>query len=412
MNSSSPQALQGLRILDFSHVYQGPVGTQLLADYGADVIKVERPGSGDWSRAWGPFTKDVSLPFANLNRNKRSLAIDMKAEDGKAMVRKLIENSDVVVHNFRKGVMEKLGFGYQDMVKLNPRIIYAWSSGWGDEGPYADSGRGGHDMMARAEGGWFIHYDQTKPPIPGGVSIDYPAGLNLMIGILMALYQREKTGLGQMVSTDLLSVAFHAHAWEGATELNAEKIDRGAAVGGTEAAINKAFATADGFIEISPVFSDNALRDLSVAMGMGDLSLDPRFATEALQIQNRAELNAVLAGKFTDKATEEWITQLEAGGVFCARVRSFREAMKDPQIAANKMVVTMEHPRAGELKLLGTPMRLHGTPPTLRLPPPDLGEQSCDIAAELGYTPEEIQQLVASGVLSQGGDGKARSRKS
>jgi crotonobetainyl-CoA:carnitine CoA-transferase CaiB-like acyl-CoA transferase len=411
MNESSPQALQGLRILDFSHVYQGPVGTQLLADYGADVIKVERPGSGDWSRAWGPFTKDVSLPFANLNRNKRSLAIDMKAGEGKAMVRKLIENSDVVVHNFRKGVMEKLGFGYADMVKLNPKIIYAWSSGWGDEGPYADSGRGGHDMMARAEGGWFIHYDETKPPIPGGVSIDYPAGLNLMIGILMALYQREKTGLGQMVSTDLLSVAFHAHAWEGATELNAEKIDRGAAVGGTEAAINKAFATADGFIEISPVFSDNALRDLSVAMGMGDLSLDPRFATEALQIQNRAQLNGVLAGKFTDKTTEEWISQLEAGGVFCARVRSFREAMDDPQIAANKMVVTMNHPRAGELKLLGTPMRLHATPPTLRLPPPDLGEQSCDIAAELGYSPEEIQQLIASGILSQGGDGKARARK-
>jgi crotonobetainyl-CoA:carnitine CoA-transferase CaiB-like acyl-CoA transferase len=297
------------------------------------------------------------------------------------------------------------------MVKLNPSIIYAWSSGWGDEGPYADSGRGGHDMMARAEGGWFIHYDETKPPIPGGVSIDYPAGLNLMIGILMALYQREKTGMGQMVSTDLLSVAFHAHAWEGATELNADKIDRGAAVGGTEAAINKAFATADGFIEISPVFSDNALRDLSVAMGIGDLSLDPRFATEALQVENSDELNALIAATLKDRTTEEWMMQLEAGGVFCARVRSFTESIDDPQIAANKMVVAMDHPRAGELKMLGTPMRLHGTPPSLRLPPPNLGEQSCDIATELGYSPEEIQQLVASGVISEGGDGKARSRR-
>ena len=388
------QALQGLRVLDFSHVYQGPVGTQILADYGADVIKVERPGSGDWSRAWGPFTKGVSLPFANLNRNKRSLSVDMKSEAGKALIRKLVGRADVVVHNFRKGVMEKLGFGYDAMAEINPKLVYAWSSGWGDHGPYADSGRGGHDMMARAEGGWFVHYDPAKPPIPGGVSIDYPAGLNLMIGILMALYHREKTGNGQFVSTDLLSVAFHAHAWEGASQLNAEKIDRPAAVGGTEAAIDKAFATADGFIEISPVFSDNSLRDISTALGLGDLSKDDRFATESLQVENRAVLNPILAERFATKPTKAWIAELEGNGVFCARVRSFREAMDDPQIAANNMVVEMEHPTAGPLKMLGTPMRLHGTPSELRRTPPDLGEHSASIAEELGYTPEEIQALL------------------
>jgi crotonobetainyl-CoA:carnitine CoA-transferase CaiB-like acyl-CoA transferase len=398
-HAASPLALEGLRILDFSHVYQGPVGTQLLADYGADVIKVERPGAGDWSRSWGPFTKEVSLPFANLNRNKRSLSVNTKSAEGKALILKLVEKADVVVHNFRKGVMEKLGLDYQTLSQINPRLVYAWSSGWGDHGPSADRGRGGHDMMARAEGGWFVHYDNNKPPIPGGVSIDYPAGLNLMIGILMALYHREQTGEGQYLSTDLLSVAFHAHAWEGASELNRDKIDRPAAVGGTEAAINKAFTTADGFIEISPVFSDNSLRDISLALDMDDLSRDPRFATEDLQVQNKTQLNAILAERFITRPTEEWLVELEAKGVFCAKVQSFREAMGDPQIAANGMIVSMDHPRAGTLKMLGNPIRLHSTPPSLRRPPPDLGEQSAEIARELGYSEKEIEDLQQSNII-------------
>lgn len=399
MHSEPIAALNGLRILDFSHVYQGPVGTQLLADYGADVIKVERPGSGDWSRSWGPFTQDVSLPFSNLNRNKRSVAVDMKSEEGKALVRKLISRSDVMVHNFRKGVMEKLGFGYEAMSELNPKLIYAWSSGWGDEGPYADSNRGGHDMMARAEGGWFVHYAEGKPPIPGGVSIDYPAGLNLMIGILMALYHREQTGRGQFVSTDLLSVAFHAHAWEGASQLNADRVDRPAAIGATEAAVNKAFATSDGFIEVSPVFSDNSLRDICNGLEMEDLSKDPRFSSGELQIQNKIELNQILAEKFKNRTTTEWIKRLESNGVFCARVQSFRDAMEDPQIQANQMVVEMEHPRAGKLKMLGNPIRLHRTPMQLKEPPPDLGEHSKKVASEIGYSDAEIESLIERKII-------------
>jgi crotonobetainyl-CoA:carnitine CoA-transferase CaiB-like acyl-CoA transferase len=384
MQNPMTEALQGLKVLDFSHVYQGPVGTQILADYGADVIKVERPGAGDWSRSWGPFVGDLSLPFANLNRNKRSLTVNMKEERGKALIRKLVMQSDVLVHNFRKGVMEKLGFGYEELAELNPRLVYAWSSGWGDHGPSADRGRGGHDMMARAEGGWFVHHTEGKPPIPGGISIDYAAGLNLMLGILMALRSRDQTGRGQFVSTDLLSVAFHAHAWDGARALNADLVDRPAAIGATEAAINSAFATADGFIELSPVFSDNALRDLCTGLEIDDLSLDPRFATGELQIANREELNALLAEQFKTRPTAEWIELLEARGVFCATVRSFEEAMHDPQIAANQMVVEMEHPEAGALKLLGNPIRLHGTPIQLKTPPPSLGQHTEEIEKELG----------------------------
>jgi len=393
------EALEGIRILDFSHVYQGPVGTQILADYGADVIKVERPGNGDWSRSWGPFVKDVSLPFANLNRNKRSITVDMKQEAGKEVIRKLVKESDVLVHNFRQGVMEKLGFGYEDLKEINPALIYAASSGWGDTGPYAERGRAGHDMMARAEGGWFVSYDDTKPPIPGGISIDYAAGLNLMVGILTALVYRFTSGEGQYVSTDLLSVAFHGHAWDAASRLNSERIDRPAAVGGTEAAINKAFQTADGFIEISPVFSDNALRDISIAMDLGDLSGNPKFSSEQLQLENTAELNATLAKTFLDKTTEDWMLRLEARGVLCARVNSFEEAARDPQIIHNKMIVTMQDPIVGELRLLGNPIRLQGTPPKLEKFPPSLGQHSLEVAEGLGYSTEAILKMVEQGVF-------------
>ncbi|MCC5846914.1 MAG: CoA transferase [Verrucomicrobia bacterium] len=399
MNASTPSALSGIRILDFSHVYQGPVGTQLLADYGADVIKVERPGAGDWSRSWGPFVKEVSLPFANLNRNKRSVTVDMKSPEGKAFVLKLVAQSDVLVHNFRAGVMDKLGLGYEALAEINPKLIYASSNGWGDEGPNVDRGRAGHDMMARAEGGWFMKVGEDRPPIPGGISVDYPSGLMLMQGILMALLHRERFGKGQRVSTDLLSVAFHAHAWEGASELNAERIDAPARVGGTEAAIDKSFFTADGSIEISPVFSDNSLRDISIALDLDDLSLRSEFSTEDKQIANRGELNRILAERFRTRDTATWLRELEAAGVLCARINTFREAAEDPQIAANKMVVEMAVPGPGSLKLLGTPVRLHGTPPEHRLPPPALGQHSADIAAELGYSPEDIASLQQRGLL-------------
>lgn len=401
MEPAGKSALEGVKILDLTHVYQGPMGTQILADYGADVIKVERSGRGDWSRAWGPFVKDLSLPFANLNRNKRSLCLDLKSVKGKEIFLKLVSKSDVLVHNFRKGVMEKLGLGDEDLRKLNPRLIHAWSSGWGDHGPYADSGRGGHDMMARAEAGWFISQTDGKPPIPGGISIDYTAGLNLIIGILMALYHRAQTGQGQHLSTDLFSVAFHAHAWEGASELNEERIDRPARVGGTEAAISKAFTTRDGYIEISPVFSDNSLRDISMALGLDDLSQDPRFETETKQITNKLELNTILAGQFLQRTTEEWMTSLEEQGVFCARIRSFKEASANPQIHANGMIVEMNNKESGSLSVVGNPIRLHGTPPEFRYFPPRLGQHSAEICGELGLKTTDIEELLAERIVSQ-----------
>jgi len=392
-------ALEGIRIIDFSHVFQGPVGTQILADYGADVIKVERPGEGDWSRSWGPFIEGFSLPYAGLNRNKRSVTINLKAEAGRRIVFQLVESADILVHNFRPGVMEKLGLGYGDLKQVNPRLIYARSSGWGDAGPYVERGRPGHDLLARAAAGWFERLVPDKPPIPGGMSVDYPAGLMLAVGILLALVARERTGCGQLVTTDLFSVAFHAHAWESAAMLNEERVQDAATIGATEQAIDKSFKTRDGLIELSPVFSENALRDISIAMGLGDLSQDPRFRTVESQLSHREELNAILAERFLEKTTQEWISSLEPQGVLCGEIKSFEEAAQDPQIQANHMVVEMEHPRLGGLRLLGTPLRLYDTPPSLRLPPADLGKHNRQVLGELGYSEEEIAELEKHGVL-------------
>ncbi|MGQ9555411.1 MAG: CaiB/BaiF CoA transferase family protein [Anaerolineae bacterium] len=394
-----PSALVGIRVVDFSHVFQGPVGTQLLADFGADVIKVERPGSGDWSRSWGPYVDGVSLPFANLNRNKRSLALDLRSPVGKEIVHKLIATADVLVHNFRPGVMEKLGLGYDDLKRPYPRLIYARSSGWGDEGPYVERGRGGHDMVARAYAGWFEPLGPDGLPVPAGMSADYPAGLLLMQGILIALVARERTGYGQLVSTDLLSAAFHAHAWDGATALNKERAQGGGGIAVTEQVIRKSFKTKDRFIELSPVFSSDALRDISMALGIGDLSQDERFATDEGRLARAQEINAILAERFLEKTTAEWIAILEPAGILCAEINTFEEATQDPQVLANGMVVEMEHRTAGTLRLFGTPVRLYGTPARLRMPPPDLGEHSAEVLAELGYSQAEIAELKRQAVI-------------
>lgn len=212
--------LKGIKIIDFTHVWQGPVATQILADFGADIIKIEHPHKGDWTRAFGPYAGGLSLVFAGLNRNKRSLSIDIKKQEGREILHKLVADADVLVHNFRVGVPERIGLDYDTVKKIAPKIIYACSSGWGEEGPCVQRKRGGHDKMASAESGLFHLISNESLPIPESVSVDYPAGMLLTLGILLGIYHRNKTGEGQKISTDLLSAGIFANLWDSAPLLN------------------------------------------------------------------------------------------------------------------------------------------------------------------------------------------------
>jgi len=398
MERSTP--LEGIRIIDFTHVLQGPLATQLLADFGADVIKIERAGLGDWSRGYGPYAGKMSLVFAGLNRNKRSAVIDVNSSVGKQIALKLIAGADVLVHNFRPGVIEKLGLDYATLSPTHPRLIFAHSSGWGDQGPDVDRRRKGHADMAAATGGLFKSDEEGGIPRPPGMTVDYPAGLLLVQAILLALLERVHSGKGQQVSTDLLSTAVMASQWYGGEELNPELAEHPEQdLASTDASIPRAWRTQDGFIEISAVFSPDALRDISLAMGLEDFSQDPRFKAAQARLANKTELVEILAKRFLEKTTLQWFDILEKNNVLCSKINTFAEALKEPQLLANQMIVEVERPGIGNLRLLGSPIRMSRTPSRVGDPPPYLGEQTDEVLREIGYTESEIKQFYELGVI-------------
>ncbi|MEV8466991.1 CoA transferase [Fluviibacterium sp. DFM31] len=376
--------LKGIRIVDFTHVWQGPVATLLLADFGADVIKIERPGRGDWSRAWGPFAGDVSLPFAGLNRNKRSIVLDLKAADGQTALDKLLATADVVVHNFRPGVDRKMGIDFETLHPRFPKLIHASASGWGEAGPDAERGRAGHAQMAAAEGGLFSAADGDRLPAPPTVSMDHIAGLVLSNAILAALVSRARTGLGTQVFTDLHSAALTAHVWDGPRALNPTAADAGDVnLSVTEKTLQHSWRTADGFIEISPVFTDNPVQLICRGLGLPDLTQDARFSDPLVQYENREALRDLLAARLVEKTTAEWLPALEEQGILCAQVLSPQQALTRPEAGVNGMIVEVEHPTAGKLSLVGCPVRTT-TAPRPSTPPPMQGQHTDEVLKEIG----------------------------
>ena len=333
--------------------------------------------------------------FCSLNRNKRSIALDLKSEAGLAVVHRLLANADVVISNFRAGVMERMGLGYEELHARYPRLIYASGSGYGTHGPYAH--KGGQDILAQALSGVMARKcDPTDALTIYPTSLaDYSAGMHLVQGVLLALLHRGRTGSGQLVTVSLYNSMLAMQMQEAAMAMM-----RGVDFSWGALPHNGAFATADGALVVVGAFKENPLREISLAIGLDDLSADPRFCTFALSMANRGVLHDVLRAHFATNTTAHWIAALEARDLLCAPVRSLRDALADPQTEINGMLLRAPQDSGDALGVVGSPVHLSGDGFALRLPPPNVGEHGADVLAEHGYGADEIETLRAAGVLA------------
>lgn len=395
-------ALEGLRVLDLTRVLAGPYATMVLADLGADVVKVEMPGTGDDARAYPPHVAGESAYFMSLNRNKRSLALDLKNPAGRALFLALAQQADVLVENFRPGTMARLGLGYDELAERNPRLVYPAVSGFGQTGPYGP--RAAYDAVLQAMGGIMsITGPEGGPPTRVGTSIaDITAGLFSAIGILAALHKRAETGEGQMVDVAMLDC--QVAILENAIARYAATGQAPGPMGNRHPAIFpfEPFDTSDGQLMIA-AGNDALWAKLCGVIGRPELATDERFATNPLRHQNYASMRAILAEALAQRPTAAWQRDLDAAGIPNGPINNVADVVHDPQVRAREMIQEVEHPVAGRTLLPGVPIKLSATPGSIRRPAPRLGEHAAEILADwLGYDADEVARWRAQGAL--GGD--------
>ena len=389
--------LEGITVLDASQVLVGPFCTMQLADLGADVIKVERPDVGDQTRGWHPpqFGEGddaVSAYYSSVNRNKRSITLNLKSEEGRALVRELAAEADVFVQNFRVGTLEEWGLGYEDLSEANPDLVYCSLSGYGEWGPYAD--RPAYDLIMQAEGGFMsITGEEGGAPVRVGVAIaDIGAGMYATQAILAALFHRERGGSGQKIDVSLFDgqVAWLSYmaSYYFATG------DPPGRMGSKHPTITpyQAFPTQDGYVVVAAA-SEKLWRNLCHALDRADLLADERFETNADRVEHREALEATLEATFADRTTDDVVETLEEGGVPARAVHDVADVFDHPQVEARGMHREVSHPDVGSIEMAGSPMHLSGTPTTIRSRPPKLGEHTDEVLAELGYTEAERERL-------------------
>lgn len=396
-------ALDGLLVCDLSRVLAGPYCTMMLGDLGARIIKVESPRGGDDTRAWGPpFLEGESVYFLSINRNKESLTLDLKAPRGVGALWRLIERADILVENFRAGTLERLGFGYAACAARNPRLVYASVSGYGQDGPEAE--RPGYDLIAQGEGGIMsLTGDPEGPPFKTGVSYaDITAGMWALNGILAALYVRERTGRGQRVDAALLDGQIGLLGYQAAGYLATGKVPHRQGNRHPSITPYETFATADGYLNVA-CGTDRQWAAFCGAIERPALATEPRFAHSADRVKHRAALEAELVPVLKTRPTTEWLARLRAADVPAGAVRTVAEALESEQVQARGMIVSVDHPIVGPLRLTGMPVQLSETPGRPRLPPPRLGEHSETILTGLlGYGKEEVRQMITQGVTTAG----------
>lgn len=393
-----PGALEGVRVLDFTQMMLGPWGTQFLGDMGADVIKIERPGVGEWERslpAMGELLAGDSPFFLAMNRNKRSVTVNLKDPRGKEIIYRLAATADVVTENFRPGVLDRLGIGYEDLCKINPAIVYVAGSGYGPDGPYVD--RPGQDLLIQALSGLAANggrYDD--PPTPAGTSIvDASTALLLAFSAVVGLFHRLRTGEGQRIDVNLFSTAIAVQCQELAAFLNMNRRwqrSRAGVGGAWLAAPFGIYKTADGYMAV-------AMASLAVLGDLLDLPEIKAYDTPALAYEHRDTIQPIIAQKIATDSTAHWLETLLAADVWCAPVQSFEDLIDDPQVIHNELIQTVYHPRAGEIRVVGVPVKFSKTPGAIRLAPPLVGEHTDAVLSELGYSGAEIEGLRREGVI-------------
>lgn len=393
------KALHDLRVIDLSRVLAGPYCTMLLADYGADVIKIEEPVGGDGTRQWGPpWIGDQSAYYLSANRNKKSLTLNLKSEAGREILRRLVRDADVLIENFKAGTMEKFGLSYQTLAADNPGLIYCSLTGYGQTGPYKD--RPGYDFMIQAQGGLMsITGPEDGEPYKVGVAIaDITTGLFAANAILAALHYRTQTGRGQFIDIALLDSQV---AWLANVAHNYfASGDTPARYGNAHPNIvpYQVFPTQDGQIALA-VGNDQQYQRLCEVIERPDLWTDARFQTNAGRVEHRAELIPILEAVLQTQPSDHWTERLLAAKIPVAPVNTIPQILNDPHIQARGMVQEVTHPVLGNLQMLGAPAKLSLTPAELRKAPPTLGEDTQSVLLDLGYSEAEIEALRGDGVV-------------
>ncbi|MBI4575532.1 MAG: CoA transferase [Planctomycetes bacterium] len=390
--------LDGVLVADFTRILAGPFATMKLGDLGAEVVKVELPGTGDDTRAWGPpFVNGESCYFLSVNRNKRSLTLDLKRPEGREAAWRLVDRADVVVSNFRPGTMERLGLAWDEVHRRNPRAVYALVSGYGDQGPERD--RPSYDVIVQGECGLMDLTGQPDgPPTKAGISVgDLVAGMNCVEGVLAALLARGRTGLGQKVDVALLDGMLQLLTYQGQGYFATGRSP--VRMGNAHPSIvpYETFKTSDGYINLG-VGSESLWTAFCERMHLAELWEDPRFVRNADRVAHRSELRAILAERFARQTSRFWSELLSRAGIPCGVIRGVRDVLSDPARRARDMVVEVDHPVVGRLPMVGIPVKLSGTPGTVRRPPPRLGEHTEEVLGWLGYTAEEVVGLRAGAI--------------
>ncbi len=395
--------LDGVRVVDLSQGAAGPVCTQLLGDFGADVIKVEPP-EGEWGRQLGPpfYTlpdgSQTAAAYMGMNRNKRSVVVDLKHPAGREVVLRLVDRADVFVESFRPGVAERLGLGPETLQVRNPRLVYCRISAFGQEGPWRD--RPGVDGVVQAMSGLMsITGTEDGPPVKVGVpAADMVGGFLAATGILLALLARQRTGFGQVVDLSLLDALLAFQTVPLAMFFCSGSPPPRSGSAAPYAAPNEAFPTQDGWIMVA-AYSPQRWESLCRLLGHPEWSTDPRFRTNDLRVRNRSALRALLEPIFRTRTTAEWMALLQEADILCAPLLSYPELVISPHVAAREMVVELEHPQAGTARVAGIPIRLTHTPGRVTRPAPLPGEHTREVLREAGYVEAEVEELVRCGAV-------------